>query len=240
MGMTTRDSGSMLETTQSAFVLHSRPYRENQVIVDLFTQHEGKVAALSYVGHSTKSSRKALLQPFSPIKVTLKGQRALKNLVRVEPDGKSFLLKQNALYSAFYMNELLVKLLGENIHSDALFKGYYQSLTKLANSTSIELILRNFELALLDELGVSFDFSIVFEHNASSFYYLPDEGFIPAYTKLKSQRYDRTHLQLIAQRDYTTEALSTFKLLMRQIINQLLGGVPLNSRKFFNKATHSN
>ena len=80
----------MQETTQLAFVLHSRPYRENQVLVDLLTENDGKVAALSYVGHSSKSSRKALLQPFLPIQITLKGQHALRNLARVEPaDRKS-------------------------------------------------------------------------------------------------------------------------------------------------------
>ncbi|MBA6295620.1 DNA repair protein RecO [Colwellia sp. MB02u-9] len=226
----------MLETTQSAFVLHSRPYRENQLLIDLLTEHDGKLAALSYVGHSTKSSRKALLQPFLPIKVTLKGQYNLKSLIRVEPIGKSFLLKKNALFSAFYINELLVKLLGDNIACEALFQQYKMSLEALAQASNIEICLREFELMLMDELGLSFDFSLVFEHSAEGFYYLPDEGFIPAYTKLKQPCYNRWHLQAIAERDLSTpEVLNTFKALMRQVINHLLDGVPLNSRKLFSK-----
>ena len=144
----------MQENTQSAFVLHSRPYRENQLLVDLLTEHDGKLAALSYVGHSTKSSRKALLQPFLPIQVTLKGQFQLKNLARVEPIGKSFLLKQNALFSAFYINELLVKLLGENIACTELFQQYRNSLKALVETSNIEICLREFELMLMEELGV--------------------------------------------------------------------------------------
>ncbi|MFT6194591.1 MAG: DNA repair protein RecO (recombination protein O) [Cognaticolwellia sp.] len=226
----------MQEITQSAFVLHSRPYRENQLLIDLLTEHDGKLAALSYVGHSTKSSRKALLQPFLPIKVTLKGQYNLKSLIRVEPIGKSFLLKKNALFSAFYINELLVKLLGENIACEALFQQYKMSLEALAQARNIEICLREFELMLMDELGLSFDFSLVFEHSAEGFYYLPDEGFIPAYTKLKQPCYNRWHLQAIAERDLLTpEVLNTFKALMRQVINHLLDGVPLNSRKLFSK-----
>jgi DNA repair protein RecO (recombination protein O) len=226
----------MLETTQSAFVLHSRPYRENQLLIDLLTEHDGKLAALSYVGHSTKSSRKALLQPFLPIKVTLKGQYNLKSLIRVEPIGKSFLLKKNALFSAFYINELLVKLLGDNIACEALFQQYKMSLEALAQASNIEICLREFELMLMDELGLSFDFSLVFEHSAEGFYYLPDEGFIPAYTKLKQPCYNRWHLQAIAERELSTpEVLNTFKALMRQVINHLLDGVPLNSRKLFSK-----
>lgn len=228
----------MQEITQAAFVLHSRPYRENQLLVDLLTEHDGKIAALSYVGHSSKSSRKALLQPFMPINVTLKGQHSLKNLIRVEPIGKSFLLKKNALFSAFYINELLVKLLGENIACDELFQQYKTSLKSLTEERNIEICLREFELMLLDELGVSFDFSLVFEHSAEGFYYLPDEGFIPAYTGLKQPCYDRRHLQAIAQHDlHAPEVLNTFKSLMRQVINHLLNGVPLNSRKLFSKKT---
>ncbi|ASP48424.1 DNA repair protein RecO [Cognaticolwellia beringensis] len=226
----------MQEITQSAFVLHTRPYRENQLLVDLLTEHDGKLAALSYVGHSTKSSRKALLQPFLPINVTLKGQQSLKSLIRVEPIGKSFLLKKNALFSAFYINELLVKLLGENIACDELFQQYIICLKSLTEASNIEICLREFELTLMEELGISFDFSLVFEHSAEGFYYLPDEGFIPAYTKLKQPCYDRLHLQAIAQQDLSTPAvLITFKNLMRQVINHLLNGVPLNSRKLFSK-----
>jgi len=40
----------MLETEQSAFLLHSRPYRENQQILEFFTEHEGKLAAVTYLG----------------------------------------------------------------------------------------------------------------------------------------------------------------------------------------------
>lgn len=228
----------MQEITQSAFVLHTRPYRENQVLVDLLTEHDGKLAALSYIGHSTKSSRKALLQPFLPINITLKGQHSLKNLARVEPIGKSYLLKQNALFSAFYINELLVKLLGDNIACGDLFQQYKTSLNTLVQTNNIEICLREFELMLMEELGVSFDFSLVFEHSAKGFYYLPDEGFIPAYTVLKQACYDREHLIAIAQNDLSTpEILSTFKALMRQVINHLLNGVPLNSRKLFSKKT---
>ena len=130
----------------------------------------------------------------------------------------------------------MVKLLGENIACGELFQQYKTSLKTLAEASNIEVCLREFELALMEELGVSFDFSLVFEHSAEGFYYLPDEGFIPAYTKLKQPCYNRLHIQAIAQNDLSApEVLSTFKALMRQVINHLLNGVPLNSRKLFSK-----
>lgn len=226
----------MQETTQLAFVLHTRPYREKQVLIDLLTENEGKISAISYIGHSTKSSRKALLQPFLPINITLKGQHALRNLIRVEPAGKSIRLTKTALFSAFYINELLVKLLPENTQSIELFQQYYNSLNALLNEDDIEVTLRQCELVLLAELGISFDFSLVFEHTASGFYYLPEDGFLPAYTVLKQQCYNRLHLQAIANKNFSNpDVLVTFKMLMRQVITHLLDGVPLNSRKLFTK-----
>ena len=110
-------------------------------------------------------------------------------------------------------------------------------------------------------MGLSFDFSPVFEHDVKYFHYIAEQGFVPVYSyspKNSAQCFDKSHLQAIAQRgslnqsslsgnSLTESSLSeskviedvsyTFKLLMRQVINQLLGNKPLNSRKLFaNKA----
>jgi DNA repair protein RecO (recombination protein O) len=75
----------MEEFEQSAFLLHSRPYRENQILLEFLTSHQGKISAISYLGNSLKSNKKALLQPFSPLKIVLKGKGNLRYLQRVEP-----------------------------------------------------------------------------------------------------------------------------------------------------------
>ena len=221
---------------QSAFVLHSRPYREHQQIVDLLTEHNGKVSAVVYTGKTNKSNKKGLLQPFSPLNVVLKGRSSLKNLSRIEASQKSYTLKGDHLYSGFYMNELLVRLLGELIACPSLFHHYQLSLIALTNQHSIEPILRKFELDLLDELGLSLDFSPIFEYEADSFYYIAEQGFVPSIDELKLPKYNRQHLQAIAQQDLSLDTvLRCNKLLMRQVLNILLGGKPLNSRKLFTK-----
>lgn len=229
---------------QKAFVLHSRPYRENQQLVDLLTEQDGKVTALVYVGQSKRSIKKGLTQPFLPLKLTLKGQGAFKQIIQVDSISKSFSLIRNSLFSAFYINELLIRLLTEQIACQQLFIQYQTTLTALAQGEEIAPQLRLFELALLEELGLSFDFSPVFEHDVSYFQYIDEQGFVPVYCaapKNSTQYFDKTHLQKIAQREFlyegrVTEDVSyTFKLLMRQVINQLLGNKPLNSRKLFLK-----
>ncbi|MFT5756607.1 MAG: DNA repair protein RecO (recombination protein O) [Alteromonadaceae bacterium] len=226
----------MVEIEQSAFLLHSRPYRENQQIVEFLTENNGKTSAIVYVGKTLKSNKKGLLQPFSPLNIILKGNGSLKLLSRVEASEKSYKLTGNYLYSGFYLNELLVRLLGEHIECSELYLQYKNSLLALLTCQPLELILRHFEMTLLDELGQCFDFSPVFEIDCATFYYVKEQGFIPAVTKMNTPCYDQKHIQAIAQQQFTDKnVLHSYKLLMRQIINHFLDGKPLHSRKLFIK-----
>jgi DNA repair protein RecO (recombination protein O) len=240
---------------QYAFVLHTRPYRDNQLMVDLLTEHDGKVSALVYVGQSKRSIKKGLLQPFLPLKVILKGNSHLKNIHAIDSCGKSYRLIKNSLFSAFYVNELLIRLLTEHIPCHALYIQYQKTVSALANEQeAIAPQLRVFEAALLAELGVSFDFSPVVEYQVSRFRYIVEEGFVPVFDTnsavdtLQTKTYnnisfDAEHLRAIANNQLddlstsrsklTVEEEHTFKLLMRQVINNLLGNKPLNSRKLF-------
>lgn len=226
----------MKELEQQAFLLHSRPLRDNQVIAEFLTELNGKVSAIVYVSTSLKSNKKALLQPFTPLTIVLKGQGNLKTLNRIEVSSKSFLLSSEHLYSGFYLNELQVRLLGEHIPYESLYRLYRQCLVELSEKNEIEPILRRFENALLEELGLTIDFSIVNEQNEQQFYYLPEQGFIPGIDNLSQSRYCREHLIAIDNQDFSqVEVRKTHKALMRQIINHLLGGKPLNSRQLFKK-----
>jgi len=234
---------------QQAFVLHSRPFQENQQLVELLTEHEGKISALVYVGQSKRSIKKGIIQPFLPLKFTFKDSHtSLKRISQVEATANAYALKKNCLYCGFYLNELLVRLLSDDIVCEALFKQYQSTLSTLANNLPIAPQLRRFELSLLDELGLSFDFDPVFNENGDNvvgFYYLAEQGFVPAYkyavASISTPWFNTEHLQAIAECIYHDKVLNnkaaehTFKLLMRNVINHLLDGKPLNSRKLFEK-----
>ncbi len=217
---------------QHAFLLHSRPYRENQLLVDLITEHDGKVGALIYSGKSVKSNKKSILQPFSPLRVVLKGQASLKKLTLVESSGKSLSLTGNYLFSAFYLNELVVKLLPELIPCDMLYQQYVDTIKHLASQIDIEPSLRSFELTLLEEMGVALDYAPAYNEGYDFVSFCSEQGFVPS--AFAKGNYDRQHIIAIAENQaHTPEVLLTFKRLMRQIIDQLLGHRPLNSRKLF-------
>ena len=226
----------MQELEQKAFLLHSRPYRDHKVIVEFLTEQQGKISAIAYVGTSIKSNKKALLQPFLPLKIVLKGQGSLKSLARIEADKKSMLLTGDFLYSGFYLNELQVRLLGEHIPYEALFIQYQNCLQELAEKQPLEAILRNFENTLLDELGLTIDYSVIFEQNHQQYNYLAEQGFTPVLTRSSQTCYLREHLISLAEQDFSnSQVMHTYKLLMRQVFNHLLGGKPLNSRKLFKR-----
>ncbi len=226
----------MKELEQNAFLLHSRPYRDNRIIAEFLTEFNGKVSAIVYVSSSIKSSKKALLQPFSPLTIVLKGQGSLKTLNRIEAQSKSFLLISEHLFSGLYLNELQVRLLGEHIPYESLYVLYKTSLHQLSQRLPIEPILRNFETSLLEELGLTIDYSAIFDNNEVEFYYIPDQGFTPVFEQLNQPKYLKEHLLAIAhQRFDSQEVMRTYKRLMRQILTHLLDGKPLNSRQLFKR-----
>jgi len=240
---------SKKQVEQQAFVLHSRPFKENQQLVELLTENEGKVSALVYVGQSKRSIKKGMIQPFLPLKFTFKdNDSSLKRITDIEAISTSYPLRKNGLYSGFYINELLVRLLNNDIVCEDLFKQYQLTLVSLSENLPIAPQLRQFELCLLAELGLSFDFSPVLDDiddSIAGFYYIAEQGFEPAYkysiNHINTPWFNTVHLQTIAQHIYHgkvlvhNEAEHTFKLLMRNVINHLLGGKPLNSRKLFEK-----
>ena len=232
---------------QKAFVLHSRPFQENQQLVELLTEHEGKISALVYVGQSKRSIKKGMIQPFLPLKLMLKNnQGSLQRITHIEATANAYQLTKNCLYSGFYINELLVRLLNSDIVCETLFNQYHLTLSALSENAPIAQQLRQFELCLLDELGLSFDFNPVFNednNNVVGFYYVAEEGFVPAYkyaiNSITTSWFTTEHLQAIAEHVHhdkvviSKEVEHTFKLLMRDVLNHLLGGKPLNSRKLF-------
>ena len=240
---------SNIPLVQNAFVLHARPFKENQQLLELLTESAGKISALVYVGQSKRAIKKGMTQPFLPLTFTFKeSHTALINITTIEATGNAYSLTKNKLYCGFYINELLVKLLINDIACDALFEQYQLTLLSLTENLPIAPQLRQFELSLLAELGQSFDFTPVFNEageDVIGFYYLPEQGFVPAYKysmdHIKTPWFQTVHLQMIAEHIYDEQVLNhqgaahTFKLLMRNVLNHLLDGKPLNSRQLFEK-----
>jgi DNA repair protein RecO (recombination protein O) len=144
----------------SAFVLHSRPYRETSALITFFTDFHGKVTAVVRGVRKARSPIAGLLTPFFELLVALRGKGELLNLQMVENagvSGASLGLRGNALFAGLYVNELLARLLHYHDPHPRLFQYYRSMLTQLQECAASEFALcsalRIFEKNLLQEVG---------------------------------------------------------------------------------------
>lgn len=73
-----------MEGWQRAFVLHSRPFSETSLLLDLFSESEGRVRVLAKGARSRRSQLKGTLQPFTPLLVRWSGRGEVKTLRNAE------------------------------------------------------------------------------------------------------------------------------------------------------------
>lgn len=219
--------------SQSAFVLHSRPYRESSALVDFFTP-QGRLRA---VLRGARGKAGTLARPFVPLEVEFRGRGELKSVGRLEANGLAHWLEGSALFAGMYLNELLIRLLpAEDAHPD-LFEHYLQTLPALAAKRPLEPLLRSFEWRLLSELGYGFalDRDVCGQPIASAGLYrlVPDTGLEPV-GHFQPGLFNGAELLAMAEADWDVPgALAAAKRLMRQALAPHLGGRPLVSRELF-------
>lgn len=139
---------------QPGFVLHTYAWRETSLILEVFSRDHGRVALVARGAKRPTSQFRGLLSPFCPLSLSWSGKSEIKSLVRIEWLGGLVPLRGEALLAAFYVNELLVRLLARGDAHAALFGAYVDVLRQLAQEGGTqEACLRAFELDLLTEIG---------------------------------------------------------------------------------------
>ncbi|MGS0621666.1 DNA repair protein RecO [Ralstonia sp. VS2407] len=138
---------------QPAFVLHSYPYRETSLIIDVFTPDYGRMALVAKGAKRPHSALRAVLQTFQPLSLSWSGRGDVRTLTRAEWVGGMLPLGGEGLLSGFYLNELLVKFVAREDGHPVLFAHYVETLNKLAHGEPAAFTLRAFERVLLRETG---------------------------------------------------------------------------------------
>ncbi|MBG6243741.1 DNA repair protein RecO [Candidatus Symbiopectobacterium sp. 'North America'] len=231
-----------MEGWQRAFVLHGRPYSETSLLLDLFTEDEGRVRVLAKGARARRSPLKGCLQPFTPLLVRWGGRGEVKTLRNAEPVSLALPLTGVMLYSGLYVNELLARVLEHETNFSALFFDYLHCLQQLAAlSSSPEPALRRFELALLGYLGYGVDFL----HCAGSgepvadtmtYRYREEKGFIASMI-VDQRSFTGYELRVLAAREFPdVQTLRAAKRFTRMALKPYLGSKPLKSRELFQKS----
>jgi DNA repair protein RecO (recombination protein O) len=224
---------------ESAFVLHSRPYRDTSLLIEVLTENYGRLSILAQGVRSLRSRKNGLLVPFLPLLLSFSGKTNLQTLRHVEASGLSYNLVGKDLISGFYLNELLVKLLPQHIPYPNIFQIYNYTLAELVNSENLELTLRIFEKCLLMHLG----YGLQLDRTVDNEEVLAEENYIFEFgVGLKIAKYldnytfsGRSLLALQAGVLITQKEFRDAKRLLRSVLFILLDKKPLKSRELFGR-----
>ena len=156
--------GSVSTTLQAAYILHYRQYQESSFIVDAFTLAHGRVTLMARSARASKPRTRALYQPFRPLLLSWVGASDLRTLTGIEESGQAMSMENAQLACGYYINELVLRLLGKDQPQPAVFAYYSLALAELSaqpagsanthRDSALQVTLRTFELQLLDALGV--------------------------------------------------------------------------------------
>lgn len=229
----------MVENWQRGFVLHRREYSETSLLVDFFTENNGRITLLAKGARRPRSPLKAVLQPFTPLLLRWTGKGELKTLTKAEPASLTLPMNTLALYSGFYVNEVLTRVLENQTAYPELFQYYLQCITQLATQPErIEPILRTFEFRTLKALGYAVNFTLCAatgdEIDAKMTYqFRANEGFVSSLLQ-NNQTFLGRDLLAFEQLDFSDKSVQqAAKRFTRLALKPYLGSQPLKSRELF-------
>jgi DNA repair protein RecO (recombination protein O) len=231
---------------QPAWVLHTFPWRETSLIVEVFARDHGRLALVAKGARRPMSVLRGVLMAFQPLLLDWTGGGEVKTLTRGEWRGGQPLLTGQALLCAWYINELLLKLTVREDSHPALFNAYEAAMTALGRGESFSPLLRRFELALLRELG----YGVMLDADSSGspfrpgqpYLYIIERGPLPCAAEARQEAQaaetgggvlidGQTLIDLAADDLSRAATVTEARRLLRVLINHHLGGQPLQSRR---------
>jgi DNA repair protein RecO (recombination protein O) len=233
------DAAKARHAAQPTFVLHSYPFRETSMVLEVFTRNFGRIALVARGARRPRSALRGVLLAFQPLLLSWGGKSELRTLHQAEWQGGLPQLKGIALLCGFYLNELMLKLLPRDDPHEQLFETYYRTLHALSNGDDHAVTLRRFEQQLLKELG----YALTLDHDVASgeaiqtgasYEYLIERGPVRSTGNAAENRLELSGQTLldIARDDYSDPVtMQQSKSLMRALINHYLGNQHLNTRQ---------
>lgn len=219
------------------YVLHTRSYRNTSLLVELFSQTQGRISAVAHSARGPKSRYRGQLQVFTPLLASWSSTRELKTLGQVELHGMPLQLNHEPLFCAFYLNELLMRVLQKEDPYPQLFLDYHAALIALEKNDYLPVVLRRFEKRLLESLGYGLPLMREAETQQpidpqKHYRFVLQQGLFVCDERQDS--FLGADLIAIAQEKFgTEEILRTAKKLTRLALAPVLGANPLFSRMLF-------
>jgi DNA repair protein RecO (recombination protein O) len=221
---------------EPALILHARAYRETSLLLECLTAGHGRIGMVAR-GVRRERSRlpRGLLQPLQPLHLSWQGRGELMTMTAAEATSAPFGLSGERIYSAMYLNELVLRLCARGDPHSELFEHYLQCLHRLASAESESWTLRRFERDLMIDLG----YGLVLDRDIDSgrplsdsaeYIYVIDSG--PRLWRGEAGALRVSGAALIAlERDEmpSRESCAELRKLLRALLQHQLGGGNLNA-----------
>ncbi|MFQ5660574.1 MAG: DNA repair protein RecO [Gammaproteobacteria bacterium] len=222
------------------YILHQRAYRETSLILEVFSREHGRLSLVAKGAKRGKAGIRNLMQVTHRLAVAWSIRSQMGTLTAIEPDGPTCNLRGRWLIAAFYLNELLMRMLHRHESHPELFDAYHTALTRLAGQEAEQATLRIFEKNLLRSLG----YGLILDHDVASgklidndrdYNYQLDYGpmttvpSVAEHVKISGRTLNALSEETLEDEDSLQEA----KLLLRFTLKRHLGTKPLASRVLY-------
>lgn len=224
---------------EPAYVLHARPWRESSLLVEVLSEHHGRIGLVARgVQGPKRHVLRAALQPLQHIRLDAVQRGELAQLRAAEALDAAPQLHGDAALASFYLNELVLRLAPRSDPHPELYATYGETRARLGAGEPLAWTLRRFERDLLDALGfgIAFDmdgdgvpidpaarYRLDPEHGARRL--LSDRG----HGDRSSAATGRALLALAEDRMPDVEDLAGLRRVLRSVLEHHLGGRGLKS-----------
>ncbi|MBH9553292.1 DNA repair protein RecO [Inhella gelatinilytica] len=243
----------------TAYVLHRYDWSESSLVLDVFTREQGRISVVAKGAKRPTSQLRAVLLPMQRVHLHLtkpKGPELMDihTLRSAEWAAGHPMPQGDGLLAAYYLNELLLRLLPRGEPHPEVFEPYAAAIAGLAlpteTSDSPDAWLRAFELRLLQALGWLPDLtrdSVHLEplHAAGRYTLTPEIGLVAGEGTRGSLAganwVAMAHalpggLHPLVEAVLTLPKRSTLKALLREVLHYHLGHQALRSRFVLHQA----
>jgi DNA repair protein RecO (recombination protein O) len=217
------------------YILHHRPYRDTSRILEVLTREHGRLSLFARGVRGPKAKLASILQPFQILLFSWSGRGDAAQLTGAESAQSAPPLKPACLMSAFYLNELLLKLTARHDPLPVLFDTYHETLQGLRAGESLEPRLRIFEKRLLEALGYGLDLSAEAQTGKriepdEYYHFRPEQGLMATVGDAAGALAGTSLIGLAHERLAGARELEDAKRLLQAALTQCLEGRPLATR----------
>ena len=223
----------------SGYVLHTLPWRETSLLVEVLTREHGRIALMARGARRPRSTVRGVLRAFQPLDLEWFGKNELRTLSNADWGEWQPLLNGQALYCGLYLNELMLRLVARDDPHPILFDVYAQTLQDLSRGVAEQIVLRRFELSLLREIGYGLQLDLVAGRDErvqedKVYFFDPQQGPRVADRTTNAVQFSGGALLAMAADDWSDPLTSSqAKILMRQVLAFHLGRQDLHTRALF-------